>query len=446
MPILKLTEKAVAKLKAPDSSGNQVLHWDTALKGFGVLCSGTGDVKTFVVKGRIGGRVVRRALGRAGVLTTAEARVRARETLASFLGGVDPQAETASSMTLRAALEMYLTARQGNLKPRTVEGYRTETPRHLASWMDVPLKSITREMVEARHRSVAAEVNQHHRKASADAARRHLARAERTEDSWPEASAQHRAKHEAAKGRKAHSGHATANRVMRNLRAVYNFTAERVADMPPCPVKLRRQWHSVRARTRHLRASDMPAFYQGVMALPNAVARDYILLLMFTGMRKQEAASLRWADVDLQQRVMRVPDTKSLRPLDLPMTDVVHDMLVSRRSIGKTEYVFPSHAASRHIEATKFFFNQVAEATGVRISAHDLRRTYITTAESVDVSMTAMKALVNHSLGRSVTEGYIQIDVERLREPAQRVADKLKAACGIKEHAGKSIIKLKGKR
>jgi len=446
MPVVKLTEKTVAKLKAPDPSGKQTFYWDTVLRGFGLLCSGTGDVKTFVVKGTVGGRGVRRKLGRVGVLTATEARMSAREMLAGFLGGVDPRAEMASSITLRAALETYLTAREGNLKPRSMEGYRAETARHLGGWMDVPVRSISREMVEARHRSIAAEVHQHHRKATAEAARRHLARAERTEGSWPDASAQHRARFEAAKGRKAFSGHATANRVMRGLRAVYNFTAERVADMPPCPVKLRRLWHPVRARTRHLRAGDMPAFYQGVMALPNAVARDYILLLLFTGLRKQEAASLRWADVDLQGRTIRVPDTKSGRPLDLPLTDLVHDMLVARRSIGKTEHVFPSHAASRHIEATKFFFNQVAEASRVRISPHDLRRTYITTAESVDVSVMAMKALVNHSLGRSVTEGYIQIDVERLREPAQKIADRLKAMCSIKELAGRNVAKLKGKR
>jgi len=43
----------------------------------------------------------------------------------------------------------------------------------------------------------------------------------------------------------------------------------------------------------------------------------------------------------------------------------------------------------------------------------------------------ALKALVNHSLGGDVTEGYVQMKIERLREPAQRIADKLKELCGI---------------
>jgi hypothetical protein len=42
-----------------------------------------------------------------------------------------------------------------------------------------------------------------------------------------------------------------------------------------------------------------------------------------------------------------------------------------------------------------------------------------------------MKALVNHSLGNDVTSGYVVMTAERLREPAQRIADRLKTLCEI---------------
>jgi hypothetical protein len=57
---------------------------------------------------------------------------------------------------------------------------------------------------------------------------------------------------------------------------------------------------------------------------------------------------------------------------------------------------------------------------GVQVSALDLRRTYITAAESADISPLALKALVNHSLGGGITEGYIQKSAERLREPGAK--------------------------
>ena len=62
------------------------------------------------------------------------------------------------------------------------------------------------------------------------------------------------------------------------------------------------------------------------------------------------------------------------------------------------------------------------------MTPHDLRRTYVTVAENTDISALALKALVNHSLGDDVTAGYVQMTVDRLRDPAQRVADRLSCA------------------
>jgi hypothetical protein len=41
-----------------------------------------------------------------------------------------------------------------------------------------------------------------------------------------------------------------------------------------------------------------------------------------------------------------------------------------------------------------------------------------------------------------VTAGYVQMSVERLRAPAQRVADKLKELCGIAEVSGGNVEKI----
>jgi hypothetical protein len=39
VPVVKLTVKSIGKLVAPDPSRKQIAHWDTGLKGFGVLCT-----------------------------------------------------------------------------------------------------------------------------------------------------------------------------------------------------------------------------------------------------------------------------------------------------------------------------------------------------------------------------------------------------------------------
>ena len=37
-----------------------------------------------------------------------------------------------------------------------------------------------------------------------------------------------------------------------------------------------------------MRASDLPAFCNAVMSLPNPVHRDYLLTILFTGLRRSE--------------------------------------------------------------------------------------------------------------------------------------------------------------
>jgi integrase len=64
---------------------------------------------------------------------------------------------------------------------------------------------------------------------------------------------------------------------------------------------------------------------------------------------------------------------------------------------------------------------------------HDLRRTFTTTAESLNISAYALKRLLNHRMNHDVTSGYLVIDVERLRKPMQQITDYLLKSMGVKE-------------
>jgi integrase len=216
-------------------------------------------------------------------------------------------------------------------------------------------------------------------------------------------------------------------------------------NLPVNPTRaLRRHWFRVRRRERLVKADELPAFYAAVRALDNPVAADYLTLLLFSGLRREEAASLTWNDVDLAGRVLRIPAARNKgdRRFDLPLTDFLRDLFVARRSLGRTEYIFPSIGASGYIAEPKFPLNQVALATGIKVSAHDLRRTYETVAESTDISPLALKALINHSLPKDAMTGYVIMSRERLLEAAQRVTDKMKMLCKIDDTTGENVVKL----
>ena len=66
---------------------------------------------------------------------------------------------------------------------------------------------------------------------------------------------------------------------------------------------------------------------------------------------------------------------------------------------------------------------KVVELSGVSFTLHDLRRTFATIADSLDLSAYALKRLLNHKMGNDVTAGYIMRDVERLRKPMQQITN-----------------------
>jgi integrase len=75
---------------------------------------------------------------------------------------------------------------------------------------------------------------------------------------------------------------------------------------------------------------------------------------------------------------------------------------------------------------------KVTKSSGIEFTLHDLRRTFITMAESLDISAYAVKRLINHKMNNDVTAGYIVTDVERLRKPMQLITDNLLKLTGTR--------------
>jgi integrase len=395
MPRLHLTERAIAKLAAPDPTGQQAYHWDIGLRGFGVLCSGTSAQKSFIVQRDIGGRSKRLKIGTVGELPLAKARLRAAEVLDDLRQGILPSVKADRNMTLRAAVASLIG--RPDLRPASVRAYRMPL-RTLAAWADWPLRNINGDMVEKPHCELGASI-----------------------------------------------GHPSANATFRALSAVWAHAEERVPELPANPVRrLKRKWFKEERRKRLVSNNRLADFYTAVTGLDNAIVRDCLLLMMFTGMRSGESKSVRWDDIDLVNRTinLRAEVTKSKRATSLPMSDYVHDLLVARRALGRAEYVFPGIGKAGYISDLQGAFNEVKEQTGIRISAHDLRRGFITTAESIGMTIGVIKQLVNHAAENDVTLGYIIIEDARLRAATQAITDRLKELCGVTGLVGENIERL----
>jgi integrase len=404
MPHAYLSDREIDRLPLP--KGGEVIHRDLVTTGLGVRVTPTGT-KTFIVETRVRatGKVRRESLGRARSeadpegLTFAQAKRAAMKRLAEL---TDPEAappapkaaEARRVFTLADVHAEYL--RDGmDLKPRTREDYAMLMRRQLATLADRDIETLDYDEVRELARTLG--------KASTS----------------------------------------RANAAMRLLRALLNYAAvdlKRPDGSPalaanPFPARLprnskRKVFTRPVRRTSVIRRDDLPRWWKAVHELraergsaQAEVARDYLLTLLFSGLRKNEAARLQAQDVDLRARTFVVPETKNSEPLRLPMSAPLL-AIIERRLEGAAPYLFPNRKGTGPFAESTHWVDLVRKASGVPFMLHDLRRTFATIADGCDISGYSIKRLLNHkaSDGGDVTGGYVVRSVERLRDPMERIA------------------------
>ena len=411
---LTLTKRSVDSLSP---ARRPWIAWDDKLTGFGIRVQPSGT-KSFLINYRAdgGGRYSpnrRLVIGRYGRITVEQARRQAQALLGRVAAGEDPAAQRAQARglpTLGEALEEYIGVNP-NRSDRTNELYRQNLRVHLPDWVNRPLNTISRKDVEARFHLITK-------------------------------------KH----------GWAGANQTMSMLRSVYRR---------PCvdheglrnPVEL---WLAAGGRfNRHRRrkisapAEVLPRWCKGIRTVKMSEAiRDILWIGVYTGMRLDEVRSLRWERIDLERLILRVDETKTGEVLELPITRQLAEIFerrwaqAERASPGKplTGFLFPSDwSRTGHIVDVQPVYAPITKAGGAKFWFHGLRNSFISVAErELMLSRSLTKRLVNHARSHDVTEGYAaDWTVEQLREPAQRVADRIDELSGVESlrfrHASRTL-------
>lgn len=171
-------------------------------------------------------------------------------------------------------------------------------------------------------------------------------------------------------------------------------------------------------RTRILREDELARFFAALDAAP-LMTRLLISLLILTGMRLGEALSARWAYVDLGNRVIRLPDSKSGRPRVIPLSDEACAICRQLQDIRKNEFLFPGRGDGPMSRPSRQFKALLAEAGVEGLWIHDLRRTFATRIATV-LPTHAVSAILGHS-SVAVTERYLVTTDMRLHDAADSI-------------------------
>jgi integrase len=216
-----------------------------------------------------------------------------------------------------------------------------------------------------------------------------------------------------------------ANAMARFVRAVYRNAQKKTrglpADLPTSGV----DWNEEVPRKLALAPADLPAWEKERLALKNPIHRELALFLALSGLRRRDACSARWDELDMRCRVLRRPKPKGgeERAFNLPLSRAMLRCLWRVRAAGRMlypeqaqEWIFPAASASGHIEEIK--------SQKLSIHGHALRRSYSVFGRMAGVPHPIVKQLLNHA-GSDVTEKHYTPDdpmLEFLCEQQEKIS------------------------
>jgi integrase len=130
-------------------------------------------------------------------------------------------------------------------------------------------------------------------------------------------------------------------------------------------------------------------------------------LLMLTGCRRAEIADLRWTEVDIEGRTIRLPRERCKNDTahEVPLSDQTLAVLESIPR-GRTELVFPSAtgrtSTAKFSKAKSLLDAVIAKDGGGDMPAwvvHDLRRTVASGLARLGINLPVIEKVLNHSSG-----------------------------------------------
>ncbi len=424
----KLTKAYIDRVQPP--LDDYKIHWDDTVKGYGLRVTPAGK-KVFIAQGRVRGRAVVLTIGTYGTYTEDKARARAQRLLQDMREGIDPRdvqkAEAVAAITLRQVADVYF-ARPGKLKEATRIDMNWHVEKVLGEWTDKPLLAITEDMVRRRHRDLATKGLHGSKPAPA-----------------------------------------TANSSMITLRTLINFAMRqyRLADgspvIPRNPVDvLRDHWAPTGSRTkRYIDKNKVGEVWNRLSedqaAAPKPDARsgiDLIRFLLLTGARRMEGAALTWDrvnidDHDPSQCWFHLPDPKNGHEVYLPLSSQAVALLKQRPRVEGNPHVFASCSKAGHIMDARGPLKSMSAIAGLRLSCHDLRRTFTNVAlRECRIEKFRTDMLTNHKPKADDVTANNYLDLTRLdwlQPEAQLVGDWIEQAAKV-AHAkatGQNVVPLR---
>ena len=385
MAKIKITKRSVEGLRV---TSKDYIAFDTDLPGFGVRVMPSGK-RFFLVQYRRHGRTRRVMIGQFGVVTAELARREATIKLGSVRGANgDPAAlrdAERQSTTMKELGERFLTQYvPTRCKPSTQAEYRRSVELFLDPFF-----------AKQHVRSVA----------TADVAELH--------------------------GSLSHIPY-QANRTLGVLSKMMNLAETwgiRDKHTNPCEDVER---YPERKRERFLSPKELQRLGQALTAAEvNQTETKYAVaalrILLLTGCRLSEIQNLEWRYVDLEQKELRLPDSKT-GAKTVHLGEAVIALLKTLPRVTGNPYVIVGKKAKAHLTDLQHPWRRIRKAAGLSdVRIHDLRHTFASGGLLVGEGLAMIGKLLGHTQVQT-TARYAHLASDPVKQAATKISDRLAQA------------------
>lgn len=384
-PKINFTKRAIEALPIPALGQPVAVYRDAKTPGLCLRITDHGK-RTFQIYRTLNGRPIRVGVGTFPVMSVEQAHRRAAELNAQINDGINPNVEKKAQrgeMVFGELFGLYM-IRHAKVHKRSWEGDQAQFDRYLKPWTKRQLSTIRKADIQALHAKVGSD-----------------------------------------------TGTYAANRLLALLSTVFNRARDWGFDLPN-PAQGVKKFRE-QSRERFLQADELPRFFQSLAAEGNQTIRDYFLVALLTGARRNNVLTMRWDAINLERGTWTIPQTKTGDAQTVPLVPDVVAILQARNVFATSPWVFPGHGSTGHLVEPRKAWERILERAGIEnLRIHDLRRSL----GSWQAATGANLSIIGKSLGHrnvSTTAIYARLELDPVRAAMEAATQAMLAAAGIGE-------------
>jgi integrase len=145
-------------------------------------------------------------------------------------------------------------------------------------------------------------------------------------------------------------------------------------------------------RVRYLEKEEIPRLINNCCEYLKGI----VIIAVNTGMRRGEIFNIKWQDIDLNNGIIYIRNSKSGEKREIPINEAVKRAFINIRKHPDSSYVFYKLGGNPRRDIRKTFLQALKKSGIVGFRFHDLRHTFASQLVMSGVDLNTVRELLGH--------------------------------------------------